>query len=204
MELLVVLLVVVALVVGGLLLATAAAHSQARWRALVRDLVASHGTGRRELVWIVDGRTITLEVALTPAGIAYQAAARALGRGPILALIAELDATATADRLSARLDTKNLGAATLRARFKSFLALADALEAMPLAEAMARAFVELPSDLDSATRLGAFEALIRWHPQAREVLGVCQSQARHGGDPTLAERARAHLASVSAPWRKPS
>ncbi|MCC6622026.1 MAG: hypothetical protein IT385_12260 [Deltaproteobacteria bacterium] len=201
MELLIVLVVVVLLVAAGVALSSAAARSAARWRALMRDLVASLDARGRELVWVVDGRHIRLETALAPSGISYHAAARALGRGPLLALLDELAASATADRLSARLDTPGLGTPTLRARLRSFFALADALEALPLAEAMARAFVELPSELDAGQRLAAFEALLRWHPNAREVLGVCQTQARHGGDPHIAERARAHLALIARPFR---
>lgn len=197
MALVLVVLIVVLFVVGGVGLSAIAARSTSRWRAIMRDLVASMSTRGRELVWIVEGRAITLELALAPAGMSYHAAARALGRGPLLALLHELSATATADRLVARVDTTGLGAPTLRARLRSFLALADALEALPMSEAMARAFVELPSDLDSSTRLAAFEALLRWHPGARETLGVCQTQARQGGDPAIAERARAHLAAVA-------
>lgn len=194
-----VVLVVVVVVGLGLVLAVVANRSSARWRVLVRDLIAGlPASQRRPLTWMVASGALTLETPLTPAGITYQAAARMLSCGPLLAILHELGATAGDARLSAKISLARVGAATLRARLKSFLALAAALEALPVAEAMARAFVELSPETALQERRQAFDALLRWHPRAHDVLRICQTLARTRGDddPTLAAAARAHLAAI--------
>ncbi len=194
-------IIVVLIVAGGIALAALAGQSATRWRALVRELVPRNRLGGRGLTWSVASGQLVVETELAPAGITYQAAVRSLSRGPILAMLDELKASASDTRLVARLKLAGMGAATLHARLRSIVALADALEALPIAEAMARAFVELPPETASAERLAAFESLIRWHPRAREVLGVCQTHARGGEDPTIMAKAKAHLALVSAEHR---
>jgi len=189
-----VVLIVLLVAAGGLVLASVAARSTARWRQLVRELLPGSRVGGRGLTWSVEGGTLTVETPLEPAGMAYHLAARALGRGPLLALLDGLDATTTSERLTARIRLAGAGASTVLARLQSLGALADALEALPIAEAMARAFVELPPDSASSVRLAALQELLRWYPRHHEVLGVCRGLARGDDDPALCAAARAHLA----------
>lgn len=192
-------LVVVVLIVGaGIALATIAETSATRWRGLVRELAPGGRFGARALMTSVDGRALSVTTALRPAGMSYTAAARILSRGPILAMSFELGAEANESELRANMSLSGVGPATLKARLEAFVALADALEALPMAEALTRRFVDLPSDTAAHERLAALEAMLKWHPRAVEVLSACRNEVVHGTDPVIVGRARAHLESSTA------
>jgi hypothetical protein len=193
-----VLLIVVLVAASGLFLASVAARSTARWRQLVRELVPDNRLDARGLTWSVAGGTLSVETPLARAGMSYHVAARVLGRGPILALLDGLHATTTSERLAAEIRLAGAGASTVLARLRSLVALADALEALPIAEAMARAFVELPPETASSERLAAFRALVSWYPRDHEVLGVSRGLTRGDDDPALVAAAHDHLTQVTS------
>lgn len=190
------LFVLVALiVVVGLWLAGVAERSDARWRPLVRQLVAQAAT--RELTALVADHHLVLTTRLRPAGLPYPTAARVLSRGPLLAMLHQLGVESSpSGELTARRPLRGVGAPTVRAEVQAFVTLADALEALPMAEAMARRFVDLPAETSTPDRLAAFEALLQWHPRAADTLRLCESEAAHGEDPGVQAAARRHLAAL--------
>ncbi|MFO0749814.1 MAG: hypothetical protein U1F43_29700 [Myxococcota bacterium] len=187
------LVVVVLIVVAGIALASVAERSASRWRALVRELVPGGRSGHRDVETLVSDGHLVLTTALTPTGMPYQTAARILSRGSILAGLYQLGAEASERELRARIGLARLGAPTLRAQIAAFTALADALEALPLPEAMTRRFVDLPTDTASHERLAAFQAMLQWYPRSGEVLAACHNELAHGDDPAIKAAARQHL-----------
>lgn len=127
-------------------------------------------------------------VPLVPAPLAYEVLARALGRGEILAALHALAARADDDELAAAIPP-GLSAKGLRRHIDRVVALANALEAMPLAEGMARWFVEVAA----ADRADALQKLVDAFPEAPETLAACRLERDQQRDARAAALARRHL-----------
>lgn len=150
------------------------------------------------------GRTISarptrdalhLVTPLMAAPLPYEVLARALGRGPLLAALFQLGARASQDRLEATLSS-GLRAGALERALSDLVALADALESLPRAEAMARWFLELATGEDRAE---ALTRLIDAFPDAPETLAACRAERDQPRDARAAALARAHLESDGQP-----
>ncbi len=185
--------VVVAVVVLGGLWAAARGRGGSRADDLLAALGFHRNGASRVAIW--NGRQVVasedrLHVALQPAPLPYQTLARALGRGELLGALHELRASASEDRLEAEL-ARGTSVKGLRRAIDRIVHLAEALEALPRAEATARWFLELATGND---RGEALALLLRTFPDAPETLAACRVERDHPRDATASELAKAHLA----------
>ena len=163
------------------------------------DLMRARLAGREVLVLRESGErsgeVLRLSVPLATAPLPYEKLARALGRGEVLAALHGLAARAGEDRLEALL-TPGLTAGGLRRHIDQVVALALSLEALPLAEGMARWFLELTADTD---RAHALQRVIDAFPDAPETLATCKVERDLARDPRAALLARQHLERALPP-----
>jgi hypothetical protein len=139
----------------------------------------------------VEGDRVTVALAMRP--IPYERMVRALGLGNLLAELFHFEAKAGPDRLEGRLPTGR--ARDLELALQRLTRLCRALEALPIAEALSRHYLELGDGEDPVTEL---ERLLSHCPDAPETLAVCRQEVESRRHPTLAARAREHLAKRAA------
>lgn len=190
----------VALLVGvGLWSSARAARAApaARLRELGLDEVAPNHfaghVGRFPLeLELGPGRQLTFRVALAPRPLDYRLLARALGRGDLLAELHRLRASA-AQSLTGWLEGASRSRA-LSLELARIERLAETLEALPLAEALSRHYLELGDGTDPKELLAT---LLERFPDAPETLAVCRHELELDRRPDLTALARDHLAARS-------
>lgn len=184
--------------VVGLAMWTRARRSPLRAIELARQLFPSLTRAATTAEGVVLGRTLRLApasgalaieapVAVPP--LAYDLAARALGRGELLAAFVNLRVTWLPTGFAVRI-APPFPATLVRARIEDAARLATALEALPMADAMAR------WTLDESTggqRLTALERLLAAFPDHPETHQVCRLLAGEHMEDAAAARAREHL-----------
>lgn len=179
---------VAALVVLGLMGAALARRRPA-------EAFSALGFERRGDVHVLarDGYTIEVRgalvvVPLAPRPLSYDRMVRALGRGDLLAELFSFGALATHDRLAGQWPHKRLRG--LDRDLTRLLRLCRSLEALPLAEALSRHYLELGDGLDPVLEL---ERLIASCPDAPETRAICHLELEVQRHPRLVALARLHL-----------
>jgi hypothetical protein len=204
----VLLLFIVGVAVTGLVLRDRSRNDPRRWRVLLQSThpgvtIVGDASDRRgtAATFAIRGRTLLLraeaphlmlETHLPETPLPWTQAARALGDGELLAALMQPELALDGGLLSMRLPMKSIRGRHLRAAIERLLTLAERLEALPMAAALARHVLDFaPPD----EREGVFSTLCALHPTAeatRQCALACLDEEEHPG---LVALARAHLAA---------
>jgi|GEM_PF-2597147 len=161
------------LVLFGLGLQRRAANAPDRARSVIRAFHPdAHATAKNTLEFTAHGRRIVarftegplqLSVKLPNTPLPWWTAARALGDGATLALLAEPRLTVTDDTANIALDTARLNTRGFRVGLTQIAAVATRLEGLSLPDALAR---HLLDRAPPESRLGFFLRLTADYPDA--------------------------------------
>ncbi len=138
--------------------------------------------------------TLQITTELPPPPLAYIVAARALGRGDLLAAFVRLRVSWLPHGLAVEI-APPFPATAVRARIEETVRFADQLATLSMADAMARWALD---ESTASDRLEALQRLIAAFPEHPETRKVCVLLADEHMDDEAATLARTHLEAMNA------
>ena len=141
-----------------------------------------------------EAQTLRITTELPPPPLAYIVAARALGRGDLLAAFVRLRVSWLPHGLAVEI-APPFPATAVRARIEETVRFADQLAALSMPDAMARWALD---ESTASDRLEALQRLIAAFPDHPETHQVCLLLADEHMDDEAATLARSHLRAMNA------